>query len=156
MYFKEASLSRDIIHELKYRSREKAGKIIAEWTIERLHFSDAKPDILVTIPLHFRKLRQRGYNQLHLFTDTLSDHYYIPSDHDLLKRNYYSKAQALRNKKHRLETQNMFSIDRPVSGKHILLIDDVFTTGNTLAACAWEILKSGGNKVSVLVMAVDK
>lgn len=153
--FEKENLSRKIIHELKYRSREKAGKILAEWTTERLDFKNEKPDLMVSVPLHSKKLKERGYNQLHLFTETLSAFYEIPFDHQLLKRNHYSKAQALKDKKHRLETLNTFSVTRPVTGKHILLIDDVFTTGNTISSVAWEILNAGDNKVSVLVMAMD-
>lgn len=155
MQFEKENLSRKIVHELKYKSREKIGKILADWTNERLNFQNEKPDLLVSVPLHPKKLKERGYNQLHLFTEALSEFYQIPFDHDLIKRNHYSKAQALKDKQHRLETGNTFSITKNISGKHILLIDDVFTTGNTLASIAWEILKSGDNKVSVLVMAVD-
>jgi ComF family protein len=155
MQFEKENLSRKIVHELKYKSREKVGKIVADWTTERLNFKNEKPDLLVSVPLHSKKLKERGYNQLHLFTETLSKFYGIPLSHDLIKRNHYSKAQALKDKQHRLETENTFSITKNISGKHILLIDDVFTTGNTLATIAWEILKSGNNKVSVLVMAID-
>jgi competence protein ComFC len=156
MQFEEENLSRKIIHELKYRGREKTGKILAEWVTERLDFKNEKPDLLVSVPLHSKKQRERGYNQLHVFTETLSSFYNIPFDHHLIKRNHYSKAQALKDKKHRLETENMFSATAPVSGKHILLIDDVFTTGNTAATISWEILKAGNNKVSILVMAMDE
>lgn len=155
MQFEQENLSRKIIHELKYKSREKAGKVLAQWTSERLDFKDKKPDLLVSVPLHPRKLKERGYNQLHIFTEKLSEFYNIPFDHDLIRRNHYSKAQALKDKEHRLETENTFSITKAISGKHILIVDDVFTTGNTLATIAWEILKAGNNKVSVLVMAMD-
>ncbi|MDR6369386.1 ComF family protein [Chryseobacterium bernardetii] len=153
--FEEEGLSRKIIHDLKYRSREKVGKILAGWTTERLDFKNEKPDLLASVPLHPRKLKERGYNQLHLFTETLSAFYNIPFDHGLIKRNHYSKAQALKDKKHRLESSNTFSVTQAVTGKHILLIDDVFTTGNTVSSIAWEILNAGNNRVSVMVMAVD-
>ncbi|AZB18265.1 ComF family protein [Chryseobacterium indologenes] len=153
--FEKENLSRKLIHELKYKGREKVGKILAEWTTEVVDFKNRKPDLLVSVPLHPKKLRERGYNQLHLFTETLSEFYRIPFDHQLIKRNHYSKAQALKDKKHRLETVNTFSLTQSVSGQHILLIDDVFTTGNTISSIAWEILNSGNNRVSVLVMAID-
>ncbi|PJJ67935.1 ComF family protein [Chryseobacterium geocarposphaerae] len=155
MQFEKENLSRKIIHELKYKSREKIGKTIADWTIERLDFKNEKPDVLVSVPLHPKKLKERGYNQLHLFTETLSKFYEIPFSHDLIKRNHYSKAQALKDKQHRLDTENTFSISKSISGKHVLLIDDVFTTGNTLSTIAWEILKAGDNTVSILIMAID-
>jgi len=156
MQFEQENLSRKIIHQLKYRSREKIGKILADWVSERLNLKNEKPDVLVSVPLHPKKEKERGYNQLHLFTETLSHFFDIPFDHELLKRNHYSKAQALKDKKHRLENQNTFSLSKNISHQHILLIDDVFTTGNTLATIAWEILKEGNNKVSVLVMAMDE
>lgn len=155
MQFEKENLSRKIIHELKYKSREKIGKAIADWTTERLDFKNEKPDVFVSVPLHPKKLKERGYNQLHLFTETLSKFYEIPFSHDLIKRNHYSKAQALKDKQHRLDTENTFSISKSISGKHVLLIDDVFTTGNTLSTIAWEILKAGDNTVSILVMAID-
>lgn len=155
MQFEEESLSRKIVHSLKYNGREKTGKILAEWTAERLDFGSTKPDLLVSIPLHPKKTKERGYNQLHLFTETLSKYYEIPYDHTLIKRNFYKKAQALKDKAHRSETENLFSITKKIQHQHVLIIDDVFTTGNTMSSVAWEILQSGSNKVSVLVMAVD-
>jgi len=156
MQFGQENMSRKIIHELKYRSREKTGKILAGWITERLNFNNDKPDLLISVPLHRKKQKERGYNQLHLFTKTLSEFYDIPYDHNLMKRNHYSKAQALKDKKHRLETQNTFSLIKNISNQHVLLIDDVFTTGNTLSAIAWEILKEENNTISILVMAVDE
>ncbi|NIF04162.1 ComF family protein [Chryseobacterium sp. Tr-659] len=156
MQFEKENLSRKIIHELKYKNRERTGKILADWTAEQVNFKNEKPDLLVSVPLHPKKLKERGYNQLHLFTETLAKHYNIPFDHRLIKRNHYSKAQALKDKKHRLKTINPFSITQPITGKHILLIDDVFTTGNTISSIAWEIIKAGDNKISILVIANDE
>ncbi len=155
MQFEEENLARKIIHGLKYKNHEKTGKIVANWVTEQVDFENDKPDLLVTVPLHPKKQKERGYNQLHLFAKTLSEYYKIPVDNDLVKRNFYSKAQALKDKQHRLDTKNQFSVTKNISGKHILLIDDVFTTGNTLSTIAWEILKNSDNKISVLVMAVD-
>src|ERR1700750_831064 len=81
MKFEQDGPSQKIIHELKYKSRENAGKTLAEWTTERLDFKDEKPDLLLSVPLHPKKLKERGYNQLHLFTETLSKFYDLPFDH---------------------------------------------------------------------------
>ncbi len=155
MQFEEESLSRKIVHALKYDSREKTGKILARWTTERLTFNGREPDLFVTIPLHPKKEKKRGYNQLHKFANELSKHFDIPVDHEVLKRNSYKKAQALKDKSQRSEMENRFSIQKNIENKHVLIIDDVYTTGNTMASAAWEILKTGNNKVSVLVMAID-
>ncbi|SFI57099.1 comF family protein [Kaistella treverensis] len=155
MQFEEESTSQKIIHQLKYGKREKIGEILAKWTLEKADFSTFKPDIFATVPLHPKKLKERGYNQLHLFADTLSKELNIPCDHNLIKRNFYKKAQAQKNREERMFKENLFSVNKEISHQHVLLIDDVFTTGNTMSAVAWEILKAGNNKVSVLVMAVD-
>lgn len=156
LQFEKKSVSQKIIHELKYKGREKTGKILAHWITERIDFKNGKPDLIVSIPLHKKKQKERGYNQLHLFAETLSEFYNIPFDHEIITKVHYSKAQALQDKKHRLKTENLFSINKNISGKHILLIDDVFTTGNTMATVVWQILTKGNNKISILVMAMDK
>ncbi len=93
---------------------------------------------------------------MHLFTKTLSQLQRIPYSHYLLKRNFYSKPQALKQKLDREKMQNIFSVDEKIEGKHILLIDDVYTTGNTMSKAVWELLKGNGNQVSVLVLAIDE
>lgn len=155
MQFEEENVSRKIVHSLKYGKREKIGKILADWVSERLNFDDLKPDLIVTIPLHPRKLKERGYNQLHLFGNTLSNNYHIPCDHELLKRNFYQSAQAKKNKEQRSTKENLFSVTKDISGKHILVVDDVFTTGNTMNSAVWEILKNPENRISILIIAVD-
>lgn len=155
MHFEKDGLTQKIIHDLKYKAREKIGKTLANWVIEKLNLSDKNIDLISTIPLHPKKERERGYNQLHLFADELSKHFKIPCDHNILKRNHYKKAQALKNKLQRAETESLFSVTQTIEEQHILIIDDVFTTGNTMSSAAWELLNSGNNKVSILVMAVD-
>jgi len=155
MQFEEESTSQKIIHQLKYGKREKIGKILAKWTLEKIDFLPFKPDIFATVPLHARKLKERGYNQLHLFADTLCQELNVPCDHHLIERNFYKKAQAQKNRDERTYKEQLFLLTKEISNQHVLLIDDVFTTGNTMSAVAWEVLKAGNNKVSVLVMAVD-
>lgn len=96
---------------------------------------------------------KRGYNQLHKYSEIFGKKFDIPVDHEVLKRNFYSKAQALKDKEHRKQTANVFSLNKKITGKHVLLIDDVYTTGNTAANIAWEIYGNAENKVSLLVMA---
>lgn len=155
MEFQDKSLSREIVHQLKYKSREKVGKILAEWTLDRINFANSTFDLIISVPLHPKKLRERGYNQLHLFTEILAKNLNIEYNHKIVKRNFYKKSQTFKDKKHRAEGNNMFSLTKNVAEKHVLLIDDVYTTGSTMSHLAWEILKNPSNKVSILVMAVD-
>jgi competence protein len=154
MFFDKKGLSRKILHQLKYRNQERVGGILADWVTERMEIIE-KPDLLINIPLHPKKLKERGYNQLHLFTEKLAEYYEIPFRHDLLQRESYHKAQAQKNKADRGETKYQFSLSEIVENKHVLLIDDIYTTGNTMSAAAWEILKYKGNKLSILVMAME-
>ncbi|KUG13598.1 phosphoribosyltransferase [Elizabethkingia sp. HvH-WGS333] len=154
MNFEKEGLSRKLIHNLKYANREIIGDTLARWTAEKINLK-SKPDILINIPLHIKKLKKRGYNQLHRFTEILSKEWNIPYNHHYLKRTAYSTAQARKKLIHRKENLNIFTVPNPVENIHFLLIDDVCTTGSTLASCAWEILKTPGNKLSVLVMAID-
>ena len=155
MEFQDKSLSREIVHQLKYKSRQKVGKILADWTLERIDLKNFPLDLLISVPLHPKKLRERGYNQLHLFTETLAKNLKIEYDPKIIKRNFYKRSQTFKDKEHRAEGKNMFSLTKKFTHKHVLLIDDVYTTGNTMSHLAWEILKDPTNKVSILVMAVD-
>ena len=154
MFFDKKGLSREILHQLKYRNQERVGGILADWVAERMEITE-KPDLLINIPLHPKKFKERGYNQLHLFTEKLAEYYEIPFRHDLLRRESHHKAQAQKNKADRGETKYHFSLSENIENKHILLIDDIYTTGNTMSAAAWEILKYKGNKLSILVMAME-
>lgn len=155
MNYHKGSLTQKIIHQLKYKGGERVGKTLALWTLERITFGENLPDVLLSVPLHYKKQKVRGYNQLHLYTETLSKELNIPYDHQLLKRNIHKKAQALQNEANRTQVSNLFSTTKTIKNKHIMLIDDVFTTGNTLSSVVWEILKEPSNKISVLVMALD-
>lgn len=154
--YEKESLAQNIIQQLKYNNRENIGKNLAKWVMERVDFKNDKPDIITTVPLHYKKLKQRGYNQLHLFGNELSNFYNIPVNHTLLKRNTHSKAQAKKDQSERLKTKNAYQLTQRIDDKHILLIDDVYTTGNTISNIAWEILNNSANvRISILVMAMD-
>lgn len=156
LIYEKESLAQRIIHQLKYNNREKVGATLAQWTSERIDFGEDKPDLIVTVPLHRKKLKARGYNQLHLFANTLSKHYNIAVNHNLLTRLKHSRAQAKKDLAERLKTKNAYQLTDNVNDKHILLIDDVYTTGNTISNIAWEILQNSENvKISILIMAYD-
>ena len=156
LYYEKESLAQNIIQKLKYNNRENIGKNLAKWVMERVDFKNDKPDIITTVPLHYKKLKQRGYNQLHLFGNELSNFYNIPVNHTFLQRTTHSKAQAKKDQSERLKTKNAYQLTQRIDDKHILLIDDVYTTGNTISNIAWEILNNSTNvRISILVMAMD-
>lgn len=153
--FEKNSVTREVIHQLKYKGREKIAKKLAEWTFEKVELPYSKPEIILTVPLHPKKQKQRGYNQMQLYADLLSDHWDIPYEKDALIRKDFQKAQALKKKTERIASKNQFQLVKEIKNKHILLMDDVFTTGNTLSKIAWELIPHN-NTISILVLALDQ
>jgi len=116
-------------------------------------FSDI--DFIVPVPLHKKKQQQRGYNQVTKFGESLSYHLGKPFLENILLRIVKSKTQTFKNRFERLNTiDKIFELNNRTifTNKHILLIDDVVTTGATLEACAKEIQKTENIKISILTM----
>lgn len=151
--YEKNTVTQRLIHHLKYKSMPRIGAFLGEMIAEQLNSPNM--DALVTIPLHPKKEKERGYNQLHLLAETLSESWGIPHYPHYLKRNFYSKPQAKKDKAHRAYDKAIFSLNQREEVGHILLIDDVFTTGNTMADAAWCLLSQENIKLSTLVLAID-
>jgi competence protein ComFC len=158
LFFRKKGITKKIIHELKYRGNEEIGVFFGNWLgeilLENNQFSDI--DYLIPVPLHSKKLKERGYNQVTKFGETLSYHLKTPMIADNLIRTSASKTQTLKARFERFNnTDTIFHLKDPsiFIGKHVLLIDDIVTTGATLEACAKEIQKAEGVKISILTMA---
>lgn len=147
-----------LIHQLKYRKRKDIGVFLGE-----LYGYDLKKsavfstvDVIIPVPLHPKKLRKRGYNQSECFAEGLSQSLKVPYDVRSLKRKKETQTQTRKHRFERFENvNNVFSVTKPeqLKGKHILLVDDVITTGSTLVACAEALLAVPGTKVSIVAIA---
>ena len=116
----------------------------------------AVADLILPMPLHPRRLRQRGYNQCDYIAEGLSDTLGIPWKKDVLTRVDSSPSQTAKSRSERWESlDNAFQVKGTgmIEEKHILLIDDVVTTGSTLEACAEMILQSNNTRVSIATLA---
>jgi len=158
-YFHKKGIVQQLIHNLKYKGHEEIGAILGEWyaedlrTIALLHTADE----IIPVPLHRRKLKERGYNQVTTFGKSLSTSLKIDYNDSLLKRNVYSKTQSKKTLLGRTEgIETIFSVTftEKDHNKHFLLIDDVITTGATLEACSRALLQIPGAKISVVCMAM--
>lgn len=158
-YFHKKGIVQELIHNLKYKGHEEIGTIIGEWYTEDLKTIELlqSVDEIIPVPLHPKKLKERGYNQVTAFGEALSSGLNLVYNDSLLIRNVYSKTQSKKNLLGRtegIETIFDVSFTEKDHHKHFLLIDDVITTGATLEACSHALLKIPGAKISVICMAM--
>ncbi len=159
MYFNKKGIVQELIHNLKYKGKEEIGTVLGNWYVEDLKKIHSKTpfDVIVPVPLHQKKLKERGYNQVTTFGKALSAGLDVTYDDSILYRNKYSKTQSKKNLLGRAENvENIFDVVAREANynKHFLLIDDVITTGATLEACSRALMKIPGTKISVACMAI--
>jgi ComF family protein len=112
--------------------------------------------MIMPVPLHIRRLRERGFNQSLLLAKVLSARYTIPLDFVTLKRERDTPPQTTMGRKERqanIKGAFVVADKESVRKQHVLLIDDVYTTGSTLAECTRVLLKNGAARVGVLTLA---
>lgn len=113
-------------------------------------------DLIIPVPLHPLKMRSRGFNQSHLIAEGISEVTGIKVDATSLSRISLTGTQTKKSRYDRwINVEGIFSINNhdKLKGRHVLIVDDVITTGSTIESCADEILKVEGAKVSVLALA---
>lgn len=156
--FSKGGQVQQLIHQLKYKGQQQAGISIGKWYGQELKKNPvfATADLIIPVPLHRKKFKKRGYNQSACFAQGLAEAMQLPVDTTVLQRSSFSGTQT--NKSRFLRWKNVetvfYTTDKDqLMHKHILLVDDVVTTGSTLEACAQELLKTEGVKVSIATIA---
>jgi ComF family protein len=146
--YRSRGIVRQIIHDFKYRRQIYLRQLVARWlrsALDDARLRDCQFDIIVPVPLHPARQRERGFNQASLLAELLSAEVSIPSK-SLLERIRYTTTQTALDRAERMENlHNAFRLRKnmDVRGLRVLLIDDVLTTGSTLSECA-RILKRAG------------
>ncbi len=156
IYNKDSRI-RKLIHNMKYRGIKEIGFELGRMYGTDLAKSDFLDDVemIVPVPLHHSKERIRGFNQSIEIARGLSASTGLPVAGDILKRASFSQTQTKRSRIDRWSNvEGIFGVTdyTKIDGRHLLLVDDVITTGATIESCASELLK--GNKVKVSVVAL--
>ena len=158
-FYNRDSRIRKLIHNLKYKGiREigyELGKIYGNTLIGTDFLNDI--DLIIPVPLHNAKKRIRGFNQSDILAGGFSEATGLPVGTGILERAALSDTQTKKSRYDRwINVEGIFKVADPgkLAGKHVLVIDDVITTGSTLESCAVELLKAEGVKVSVAAIAV--
>ncbi|WP_375239675.1 ComF family protein [Aurantibacter sp.] len=158
-YFEKKSIVQQLIHQLKYKNQPEISNFLGNWLGSELSNCKAYEaiDVVIPVPLHYKKLKKRGYNQVEGFGKSIANHLKCNYLENVLVKTINTSSQV---KKTRLErwqlkeelftTQNLDLI----KGKHILLVDDIITTGSTLENCITELNKAQNIKISIAVMAI--
>lgn len=153
-------LIREVIHRFKYGGQTFLVKPLARMLVEpakdliRLH----RIDTIIPVPLHYKRLRQRGFNQASLLARSLGSLLHIPVDYFSLKRTRWTDPQIGLSRNQRAgNVKGAFSLKsaEKIKGKGILLLDDVFTTGETVNQCVG-VLKKDGGAGEVVVLSVAR
>jgi ComF family protein len=161
LYFRKKGIAQQLMHNLKYKNQQEIGTflgdIFSKNVLDLPIFNDI--DVIIPVPLHKKRLHERGYNQVTTFCEALEKNLAIPIIDSVLVKSINLKSQIQKSKENRLETnKNVFSIENAhkIEGKHVLLVDDIFTTGATIEACANQILKIKDTKISIVTMAYSQ
>lgn len=157
-YFHKGGAYQKLIHGLKYQGRGDIGIITGIMFGSELKGTVfEQPEFIIPVPLHRRKKRKRGYNQSEMIASGVGKALDKPVYTDILERNEFTVTQTRKSRYDRYaNVSGSFLVRAPerCAGKHILLIDDVVTTGSTLEACTEILLENGADKVSVATLAV--
>lgn len=161
LYFSKKGITQNLIHNLKYRNRQEIGTFLGDLYAKELINNETikNIDFIIPVPLHKKRLHKRGYNQVTTFCKSIEKNLTIPILDDVLVKTQHLKSVTDKSKEGRLRhNKNVFAIENQerIEGKHVLIIDDVFTTGATIEACANQILKIKNTKISILTMAYSQ
>jgi ComF family protein len=157
LLFTKRSKVQKLLHALKYKGNKEVGLLLGYMFGQELKASGHLPDagIILSIPLHQKKSKQRGYNQSDLLAEGFSKATGIPWSGTMLERIRYTATQTGKSKLERRENvRGVFAVKQGFYPESVILIDDVLTTGATLEECARTLLTTGCRRFHILTIAL--
>lgn len=158
-YFTKDGLLQHLMHGLKYNGKKQTGNYLGMRMGTSLKEASWQIDAVVPVPLHRKKQALRGYNQSDEIARGIASVLQVPVVSDSLVRHRSTDTQTNKTREERIHNvMGAFSLWRPerISGKHVLLVDDVMTTGATLEACALSLLSAPGVSVSIATAGIAR
>ena len=160
LFFRSSGGWRRLIHGFKYRGAWRTARMMGEWYGRELRTSGLYDDVdaVVPLPLHpFKRLR-RGYNQSEYIAEGIARQLGVPVERTAVYRKRNTAEQARKSRHERAgNVENAFAVRHParLAGRHVLLVDDVMTTGSTLLSCAEAMLQAAPDcRISIAALAV--
>ena len=156
--FDKGGILQRLIHQLKYKEQKEVGILLGQHAGMGIKQSPHLPpvDFIIPVPLHRKKLKQRGYNQSVYIALGMASVLKAPVDTTSLKRITYASSQTkLSREKRWKNVEDNFEVSKEhnLYGKHVLLVDDVLTTGATIESCCEALKKVNGLHISVTTLA---
>lgn len=160
-YYEPHAETANILYEMKYKNHPEIGEVMGRLMARELQMSNFFEGIdgIIPVPLAKKRQRQRGYNQSHELAKGISEITGLPIYNKVVRRTVFEGSQTSLGRWERNENvEQVFELkDAPtIQGKHLLLVDDVVTTGATIIACAKELCKAGGVRINVLSLGLAK
>lgn len=158
-YFTVDGLLQHLLHGLKYQDKKYIGSFLGKqlgYDLAQLNWQQGI-DVIIPVPLHPKKEAARGYNQTELIADGLGEVLHLPVITGALERTRNTESQTQKTREERIaNVEAAFSLKNAehIKDKHLLLIDDVLTTGATLEACAQTLLSVPGVQISIATIGV--
>lgn len=157
--FEKKGLVQQLIHGLKYKGYETIGYLLGNWLGGELKDLDGykSVDVVIPVPLHKNKLKKRGYNQVAKFGQQIANALNAHYEDNVLVKITNTTSQTTKNRLTRWNnTDELFTIKNAdtIENKHVLLVDDLITTGATLEACISVLNKAKNVKISIATMAI--
>lgn len=160
--FQKKGITQELLHNLKYRKQKQISSFFGAWLGAELSEIDAykSVDLVIPVPLHKQKLKIRGYNQVEGFGVEIAKALQVPYRDDILIKINKTETQVFKQRFKRFQNTDLnnqiFSISNSndLVDKHILLVDDIVTTGATLENCAQQLLNNTNAKISIATIAI--